>query len=85
MVNYRPLNDKISSLFVRRLRVKPYGSGMVWSQTLHTKNDTKFQLTDVPRLTVQWMSPLTAVQSTESTNHVLKIEEIFKKSDKFIA
>lgn len=83
------MNNKISSLFIRRLPVKHCMLNpieLAWSglKNFVRKNNTKFQLTDVRRLAVQWMSSLTAVQSAEYINHVFKIEETFKKSDKFI-
>jgi hypothetical protein len=47
------------------------------------KNNTNFRLSDVRHLTMQWISSLTAGDSSSYIDHTLKIEETFKKSDQF--
>jgi len=58
---------------------------LVWSglKNFVRKNNTKFRLSDVRHLPMQWISSLTAGDSSPYIDHMLKIEETFKKSDQF--
>ena len=57
---------------------------MVWSQKLRTKHNTSFRFSDVRYLATQWISSLAAGDSSAYIDHILKVEEIFKESDRFI-
>ena len=59
---------------------------LAWSglKSFVRKNNTNFRLSDVSHLAMQWLSSLTASDTTAFIDHVLKIEETFKKSDRFI-
>ena len=51
------------------------------------KHNTSFQFLDIPHLphlAKQWISALTADDSNVYTDHILKIKETFKKSDRVI-
>ena len=59
---------------------------MAWSglKNFVRKHSTSFRLSDVRRLATQWIFVLTPDDSIAYIDHILKIVEIFKKSDRFI-
>ena len=48
------------------------------------KHNISFRLSDARYLATQWISSLTADDSIAYIDHILKIEETFKESDRFI-
>ncbi|CAF1609520.1 unnamed protein product, partial [Didymodactylos carnosus] len=58
---------------------------LAWSglKNFVRKNNINFRLSDVRHLAMQWISSLTAGDSGAYIDHTLKIEETFKKSDRF--
>ena len=59
---------------------------LAWSSLKNfvRKHNTSFRLSDVRHLAMQWISALTPDDSIAYIDHILKIEETFKKSDRFI-
>ena len=58
---------------------------LAWSglKNFVRENNTNFRLSDVRHLAMEWISSLTAGDSAAYIDHTLKIEETFKKSDRF--
>ena len=58
---------------------------LAWSglKNFAQKTNTNFRLIDVRHLAMQWISSLTAGDSGAYIDHTLKIEETFKKTDRF--
>ena len=48
------------------------------------KHNTSFRFSGVRYLATKWISSLTTDDSIAYIDHILKIEEIFKESDRFI-